>query len=211
MTRSSRTTAFAIALFALAAASADAASDRALGKGLKLGLNSASMKGADADPGLTSRTGFAAGAFVTLGLTDRFAVQPEIIYTQKGAEYDSGPRPYEYQLSYVEVPLLCKLTLAGRGAAFRPNLYVGPFVGFKVSAKTETYLDSEQEESVGENFPCARRIDAGYAVGVGADLILGPGRALLDLRYGRSLVSAVTTGAEKEHSVVSAFLGYSFD
>jgi hypothetical protein len=211
MTRFNKTILLATALLTLAAASAEAVSGRIEDKGLKLGLNSADMKGAQVEPGLTPQTGFAAGAFLTLRLTGILSVQPEIIYTQKGAELESGPNPYEYHYSYVEVPVLWKLTIAGQGASFRPNIYAGPFVGFKVSAKIDTYLDPRQEESVEENLPSARGIDAGYIVGVGADMIMGPGRVLLEIRYGRSLLSAVTTGAEVMHSVVSIFLGYSFD
>jgi hypothetical protein len=211
MTRSIRTIALATAFLVLAAAAPEAASGGVVGKGLKFGLNSADMTGDGAVPGLTSRTGFVAGAFLTLGLSSCISVQPEILYTQKGAEFDSGAHPYEYQFSYVEIPLLWKLTIANRGTAFRPNVYAGPFVGFKTGAKLETYLDPGQEESVAENLTSARNIDAGYTVGVGADLILGPGRALVDIRYGRSLVSAVTTGADATHSVISACLGYSFD
>jgi hypothetical protein len=199
------------AFLALATASAEAGSIGVLDKGLKFGLNSADMRGAGAEPGLTPQTGFVAGAFLTLGTTGGFSVQPEILYTQKGAQFESGANPYEYQFTYVEVPVLMKLTIVGRSAAFRPSVYAGPSVGFKVGARIETYLDPSQEESTERNLPLAREIDAGFVAGVGADLILGPGRALLDIRYGESLVSALTTGDEVRHSVVSVLVGYSLD
>lgn len=211
MTRSTKTILLATALLTLAAASAEAASGLIAGQGLKFGLSIADMKGAGVEPGLIPQAGIAAGAFLTLPLTGAFSVQPEILFTQKGAEFESGANPYEYHYSYIEVPVLCRLTIAGQGAAFRPNVYAGPFVAFKVGAKLETYLDPGQEESREENLPSARWIDAGYVVGVGADMILGPGRILLDIRYGRSLLSAVTTGAEVMHSLIYIFVGYSFD
>jgi hypothetical protein len=211
MTRLNKTMVLATAFFALIAASVDATASGIVGKGLKVGLNSATMSGTGADPGLTPQTGVVAGAFVTLGLTERLSVQSEVLYTEKGAECESGARPYEYRFSYIEVPVLWKLTIADRGATFRPNVYAGGFVGFKTGAQIETYRDRDQEEADEATFPSARGIDAGYAVGVGADLSLGPGRALVDVRYGRSLVSAVTTGANVTHRVVSVFLGYAFD
>jgi hypothetical protein len=207
MTRCIRSVVFATACLALAAVD-EAASGEIAGKGLKTGLNSASMAGAGAEPGLTSQIGGAAGVFMTLELTDHVAVQPEILYTQKGAELEAATNPFEYRFSYVEVPLLWKLTLAGRDAAFRPNLYAGPFVGVKVGAQVETYHDRGQEESDEVSLPSARGIDAGIAAGIGADLSLGPGRILVDIRYEKSLVNAMTTGARVRHSVASVLLGY---
>ena len=209
MTRSTTSVVFAAVFLALAAVD-EAASGEIAGKGLKTGLNSSSMAGAGAEPGLTSQNGGAAGVFVTLGLTDHVAVQPEILYTQKGAELEAGTNPFEYRCSYVEVPLLWKLTFAGRDAAFRPHLYAGPFAGVKVGAQLETYRDRGQEESDEVNLPSARGIDAGVAAGVEADLSVGPGRILIDVRYEQSLVNAMTTGTKVRHRVVSVLLGYAF-
>jgi hypothetical protein len=211
MIRCIRAIVLAMAVVTLAAASASADSGGVAGKGLKFGVNSADLTGAGVEPGLGPQVGFTAGAFVTLGLTDRFFVQPEILYTEKGAESESRPNPYEYRFAYIEVPVMFKVTLASRGAAFRPYIYAGPFVGAKVSARVETYLDRRQEEANEANLPSVRGIDAGFAVGVGADLKAGPGRVLVDLRYGKSLVNALTTADKVRHRVFSISLGYSFD
>jgi hypothetical protein len=211
MAWSAKAIVLATALLTLAAASTEATPGRVAGKGMKFGLARTDMTGAGVEPGLTSQTGLTAGAFLTLQLTDILSFQPEILFAQKGAEFEGGARPYEYQFSYIEVPALWKLTIGGRGAPFRPNLYAGPFVAFKTGAQIETYFDPGQEESVEESFPSARRIDAGYAMGAGADQIMGPGRVLLDIRYGRSLVNAITTSGEVRHGAISFFLGYSFD
>jgi hypothetical protein len=210
MTRSAKTTLLLTALLTLAAASVEAASGQITSKGLKFGLAISDMKGSGVEPGLVPQAGITAGAFLTLSLTDFFSAQPEILFTQKGAEFEGGMNPYEYHYSYLEIPVLFKLGLAGPDSAFRPNIFAGPFVGFNVGAILETYLDPGQEESKEEKIPSVRGIDAGYVVGVGADMILGPGRILLDVRYGRSLLSAVTTGAEAKHSLIAVFLGYSF-
>jgi hypothetical protein len=169
------------------------------------------MNGAGAETGLTSQVGFSGGGFLILNLAGAFSIQPEILFTQKGAEFESGANYYEYHYSYVEVPILLKLTLANKNAAIRPSIYAGPFASFKAGAKLETYLDPDQEESKKENLPSVRSIDAGFVVGAGADLRLGPGKILLDLRYGLSLLNAVTTSAGVKHSVIYAFLGFSFN
>jgi hypothetical protein len=202
---------FAVLILAMAAASSEAASGLVAGKGLKFGMTISALNGAGAETGLTSQVGFCGGGFLILNLAGAFSVQPEVLFTQKGAEFDSGSNYYEYHYSYIEIPLLLKLTLAGKEAMFRPSIYAGPFVGFKTSAKLETYLDPDQEESKQESLPSIRSVDAGIVVGAGADLHLGPGNILLDLRYGLSLLSAVTTGPDVKHSVIYVFIGYSFN
>jgi hypothetical protein len=210
MKRSSYKAFLAAVLMILAAASAKAATGWVEGKGLKFGFAISDMTGAGVEPGLNPQTGFSGGAFLTMALTDVFSVQPEIIFTKKGAEFESGAVYYEYHYYYVEFPVLLKLILTGPKASFRPNVYAGPFLSLKVGAKLETYLDPVQEESKVENLPSTRGIDAGYVLGLGADMPLGPGRILLDIRYGRSLLSAVITSAEVKHSVFCVFLGYAF-
>jgi hypothetical protein len=206
-----KTVALAAALMVLLAASVEAAPGLIAGKGLKFGLTISDMSGAGVEPGLTPQTGFAGGAFLTLALMDVFSVQPEILFITKGAEFESGSVYYEYHYSYIEVPVLLKLNIAGPKAAFRPNFYVGPFVGFNIGAKLETYLGPGQEESQVDNLPSIRGTVAGYILGLGADVTLGPGKIILDFRYGRNLLSAVTTSSSVIHSVFCVFLGYSFN
>jgi hypothetical protein len=209
MKQTAKTIVFATLI--LAAISSEAAFGPIAGKGLKFGMTISRLNGAGAETGLTSQVGFSGGGFLVLNLAGAVSVQPEILFTQKGAEFESGVNYYEYHYSYVEVPILLKLTLAKENAAIRPSIYVGPFVSFKASAKLETYIDPDQEESKKETLPSIRNIDAGFVVGAGADLHLGPGNILLDLRYGLSLLSAVTTGPSVKHSVIYVFLGYSFN
>jgi hypothetical protein len=211
MTRTAKTIVLAALILILAAVSSEATFGQIAGKGLKFGMTISNLNGAGAETGLTSQVGFSAGGFLILNLAGVFSIQPEILFTQKGAEFESGANYYEYHYSYVEVPILLKLTLANENAAIRPSIYAGPFVGFKASAKLETYLDPDQEESKEENLHSVRSIDAGFVVGAGADFRIGPGSILLDLRYGMSLLSAATTGAKITHSVIYAFLGYSFN
>jgi hypothetical protein len=211
MKRTAKTIVLAALIMVLAAISPEAAFGQVAGKGLKFGISISNLNGAGAETGLTSQVGFSGGGFLVLNLAGAISVQPEILFTQKGAEFESGANYYEYHYSYIEVPILLKLTLANENAAIRPSIYAGPFVSIKASAKRETYLDPDQEESSKENLPSVRSIDAGFVVGAGADLRLGPGHILLDLRYGISLLNAVTTGAKITHSVIYVFLGYSFN
>src|SRR5690349_10362918 len=55
-----------------------------------------------------SRLGFVGGAYLTLQFGNSFAIQPEILYAQKGGKNTSNDT---YQLDYLEVPVLLKLSL----------------------------------------------------------------------------------------------------
>ncbi len=108
------------------------------------------------------------GAFVEIGVTERFSVQPEVNYAGQGGKrvgvqpitepipglpmlppgsYFYGDFKNTAKLTYIEVPVLAKYKF---GPNDRPRFYIngGPFYGRLVSAKTETegsstiYLDA---------------------------------------------------------------------
>ncbi len=95
----------------------------------------------------SSNLGFAAGAFVTLKLTPMFALQPEVLYAQKGVKFAAtipdvpvpilGPTDVDLdgkmKVDYVEIPLLVKFLFPSRGPV-KPALYAGPVASFKASS-----------------------------------------------------------------------------
>ena len=85
-----------------------------------------------------SIVGFYVGLSASIGLSDRFSVQPEVLYTAQGSVVENPATygadqtiVYTYNVSYLRVPLLAKYYVAGEvGSGF--SLYVGPEVGFKI-------------------------------------------------------------------------------
>lgn len=73
--------------------------------------------------------GFIGGAFLQLNLSSSFALQPEVLYVQKGTHDVS----FTAEFDYVEVPVLLKYYLPGVGVS--PNLFIGGSVAFNVSAQ----------------------------------------------------------------------------
>lgn len=55
--------------------------------GAKAGLNLSTITGGNLSGG--SRVGFHVGGLAEIGLTEKFAVQPELLLSMKGASYDS--------------------------------------------------------------------------------------------------------------------------
>jgi hypothetical protein len=103
-----------VAMFALGGSFAFADEGGSMpGSGLRLGVeagfNLANLNGPDVNDVFGSRLGFVGGAFLGLPLASSLALQPEILYSQKGGKYNGNP----YQLDYWEVPILLNVTLVG--------------------------------------------------------------------------------------------------
>lgn len=59
------------------------------GKGLKGGLNIATLTGDDVEnEGKKSKLGLCAGGFITYSINDIFAIQPEVLFTMKGVVHE---------------------------------------------------------------------------------------------------------------------------
>lgn len=88
------------------------------------------------------RTGFTGGGFVTFG--ERFAVQAEVLYTQKGTEAEELGVDVEVDIDQIEIPVLARYTF-GTGAT-RGYVFGGPSFDFKVDAKVKASFEGEEEE-----------------------------------------------------------------
>ncbi len=95
------------------AADADTQSSTGGGAGFKLGveggINLASLQGQNVNDVFASRLGFVGGAFLDLPLSPSLAIQPEVLYEQKGGKFNGNA----YQLDYIEIPILLDVTLLG--------------------------------------------------------------------------------------------------
>jgi len=94
------------------------------------------------------RTGFAVGGFLTWQFEGGFALQPEVVYVQKGVELtfveDSVSVDGEVETDFVDVPVLARYTF-GQGGA-RGYVFAGPSFDFKVNAKAKASVMGEAEE-----------------------------------------------------------------
>ena len=181
--------------------------------GIKAGINIANFHGNHAG-GLDSRIGFCGGGFVRLGLNDIFAIQPEALYTQKGAKWKTIMRPQGYLLEgtvkydYVEIPVLFKFVLPVKGGV-KPNLFVGPYFAVNVNAKEKRVANGNSLEADVDRY--VKDTDLGVVLGGGVDFGLKKGKIVFDCRYTLGLI---TTSEEEiydqKNKVVSFMLGYSF-
>lgn len=182
--------------------------------GVLAGVNVASFGGSDGDDLEDSRTGFLVGGFAVVRLSPVFAFQPEVLYAQKGAggsfTEEGSTASVEFQLSYLEVPLLLRLDVPG-GTAARPFLLVGPSVALNVGCEVEASFDGVtgsadcDEEDAAE----PQSVDFGGLVGGGLEFPLGTRSLSVGVRYTYGF-SDVFDGADVQNRTLGIVAGLRF-
>jgi hypothetical protein len=190
-----------IALLAGISASAQAQSIK---YGLKAGASLTSITGSDVD-GNAYKFGFNGGGVVNFGLNDMISIQPEVLFSMKGAKSkdDSNER---INLNYIDVPVLLKVSTGATGLFFE----AGPQLGFRVSS-------SYKYDPVSIDFNSyTKAVDFGYAAGLGFQAESGP---MVGLRYNGGFTNVgksgtmngypVTAGSAK-NSAFQLYVGFMF-
>ena len=85
---------------------------------------------------LSNRTGFAAGLMAVLPVSPSFAIQPELMFTMKGAKSDAGGVSATAKVDYIELPVLARFDVPAFGRV-KPFVYGGPGFAYRVSCSFE--------------------------------------------------------------------------
>ncbi len=72
--------------------------------GAKAGLNLSTLVGDTAN--VSMKPGFHIGGMAELELTEKLSVQPELLYSLQGARFDCAGSNYNYNLSYITLPVI---------------------------------------------------------------------------------------------------------
>jgi len=210
-----RTLPFAIfGMFVLASSPAFALSDSPFSLGPKVGLNYSNLTG-DVSDEAGYKLGFAGGAFFAYTFSDWFTLQPEVLYSQKGAkateERLGEERTETISLDYVEIPVLAVLTIPTQ-SRLTPKVFVGPAFGFLLSAEDKREVDGEERGS--EDIKDALKdYDIGVVLGAGLDVKVGPGAITADVRYNFGVTNIVDDEDDNDtvrNGVFSFMVGYAF-
>lgn len=169
--------------------------------GVKGGINLSNFTGDIEDN--TSKVGFQVGGFAEIKVSDKFSVQPELLYSEQGTKYD-GDEDFKYNFSYLNVPVMAKYYVADKF-----SLEAGPQIGFLLSAKAKGEEgDISVDADVKDFF---ETIDLGLNFGAGYDFTenLSAG-----LRYNLGLLNIAKTedgdDSKLNNSVFSLSVGYKF-
>ena len=188
-----------LGLFLLVSSPAFALGDSPISVGPKLGVNLASL-GGDAGDDTGMKAGFCGGVFLAWAISDWVTLQPEILYSQKGAKIDDSDETVS--LDYIEIPLLAMLTIPMEGR-FTPNVFVGPSIAFNIKA-----------EAAGVDIKDGiNTIDIGIALGAGVKVgEIGPGAITADIRYTIGLMNVLDDSDDfsMKNNVLCFMVGYAF-
>lgn len=183
--------------------------------GIKGGLNLSSLS-TDGNDDKNLKLGMHAGVFTKIPLSEVFAIQPELLYSNKGMKinYDESATTdgeSKFHLNYIDLPVKLVFNLA-KDFEFQ----VGPYVSYLINAKTDTdaeileYFDIDSEDELDRDH--FHTIDYGLTAGLGFDmdpLIFG-----LNYNLGLNQV-AKDEGAENmlgdaKNMVIQVYVGIKF-
>lgn len=154
-----------------------------------------------------SKVYFGGGVTFAYAFTSLFALQAEVLYSGKGVRYDrefsfsfpgfssiSGRLKADADLSYVEIPLLVKLTLPVPGDT-RPYIYAGPAISLLADKTTSAKIESSDLPA---GFPSSLPVtfnvndfDWGVAFGAGVQVRMMNTGLGLEARYTLGMQSAL--------------------
>jgi hypothetical protein len=140
-----------------------------------------------------STVGFCAGIFLELNLGRILTIQPEVLYTVKGADSGTGKLKFDY----LEIPVLLKIRIPT--GSVHPFVFAGPAFGFSLRALIDGVKISDM--------PTA---DYGAVLGGGLQL----GRSIhIDARYTMGLQKLAIPDLDTidlKNGVLSATIGLAF-
>ena len=129
-------------------------------------------------------------------MSDKFAIQPELLYSAQGGKISTGGANYTTNLNYFNIPVMAKYYVAD---AF--SIEAGPQIGFLMSAKSDGTDIKDMCNST----------DFGFNLGAGYDL---NETMSLGLRYTMGLtdVNKEVAGrtVDSKNSNIQLSFGYKF-
>lgn len=171
--------------------------------GVKGGVNFATVSGDDFDSP-DSRTSFHVGLLAEFPMTEMFSIQAEALYSGQGFESDvdgelfGGDGKVEYQLDYINVPVLAKVYILDG-----LSIEAGPQFGFKVNEE----IDAEANADDGDlNLDEAEDFDFGVAAGLTFETSMG---LFATGRYTQGFTDIVND-RDVKNSVFQIGIGYKF-
>ncbi len=186
-----------------------AAAAQEVGGGLKAGLVLGDVPSANelvtdvTNLSTSLRNGLAAGGFIMVRWKNGFAVQPEVLYTQKGVEAAAleGVESVivRFRTDFIDVPVLGRYTF---GKGVRGYVFAGPSFDFRLNGNLKfTAIGISQEEDVSSELKTFE-----FALVFGGGVEFGP--VLFEARWSEGLtdLNKQTTSTTEPALKTRAFL-----
>ncbi len=146
-----------LAALAIAAVSTAASAQATKSFGAVAGVDFATISGSDFN-NTGSKTGFMGGLYYSIPASHALAIEPEVLYVNKGASDNNSS--LKIGNNYIEIPVLLKYNFSANGG---PYILAGPEVAFSVSCNL-----SDGSTSVScDNFGLSTKTTFGGVFGLG--------------------------------------------
>ena len=163
--------------------------------GVKGGINVASIGGNSyvGLGGFGSKVAFHLGGVAEVPISEKFSIQPELLYSSQGSKWNYNSSDGNLKLDYINLPILGKYHII-KGLSAE----AGPVVG---------YLISTNEEAEDSRFS---KLDVAFAIGASYSL---NDHILFGLRYNKGILNINNDSnidGSNQNNVFQIFAGYSF-
>lgn len=188
---------FAVAVLASVFGNAAFAQSSPLQLGAEVGLAAASIVGGDSEDSDTRTTPYGGFTLVVHKPNARFGFQTGLLLVPKGASTDLDNGKASFELNYVEIPLLLRISLPLRESNIVPTLLLGGSVGVKNSCKVTGESGSlkqsiDCDDSAFEGDLDVKTVDVGASAGLEVGIPIAKRFMLAPtIRYTRGLTKIV--------------------
>ena len=178
----------------------------AMDLGVRGGLSFSTLHGDDvAECGW--RQGMCVGVSTEYSILGLVAIQPELLYIQKGAKCDVDPftgtdigETYTVKLDYLQLPVLAAMSVP-LPSLVKPRIFAGPYVAYNLKAQG-SYANASPTD-----LDFIKAFDYGAVVGIGTDLDFLIAKVMLDGRYTFGLASIHEDGDDVKNRTISVMVG----
>ncbi|MGO4772301.1 porin family protein [Flavobacterium sp. W22_SRS_FK3] len=160
--------------------------------GVKAGVNFANQTGDAFDAPNVDKEGitsYHAGLVAEIKLLDKFAIQPELLYSTQGATYKNAVQEFKNELGYLSIPVMAKFYLTD---SF--SLEVGPQASFLLNQKDDVDFEEPETFEFGLNAGLGFKITENF---------------FIQGRYGLGLTDA-SKDADVKNSTIQLSAGFMF-
>ncbi len=140
------------------------------------------------------KAGVLAGVYSRISVpATPMVIQPEILYAQYGSNFEGTDA--KFSVDYIQVPVLAKFGFGAPGVPVQPEVFFGPYAGFKVNSELSNSDISVDADDFFET------TDLGVAVGAGVNI----NRISLEFRYTAGLRNVVANSDFEDDQKNGAF------
>lgn len=137
--------------------------------------------------------GFSSGVVLEIGISDLFAIQPELMFNRRGYRTSAEEADFLTLLNYLDVSTLAKIRLgSAQGAQF--FILIGPSFGYAINGTSKSEIGSiEESEDIDFEKAQLSQIDLRGTGGIGINLPITIGQLFIDARYDYGFLNIVDT------------------